>query len=175
MDDITKDPNRRNAYGQYTHYPFAKPRNRYEARENAQWYAGENQYDASLAWSAIAETFPHEEYELDPRPMAERNGFVSDDTAILTTPGASNTMVLRPSEMAPTAFEDMPPHRGRVNVDAVAWDVLRALAARYVLSSMDKHATVDLSEHEIDRWELKMTRMPDSGVVQVFVETPRSV
>jgi hypothetical protein len=60
-------------------------------------------------------------------------------------------------------------------VDAVAWDVLRALAARYVLSSMDKHATVDLSEHEVERWELKMTRMPDSGVVQVFVEAPRSV
>jgi hypothetical protein len=61
-----------------------------------------------------------------------------------------------------------------IQVEAVAWDVLRVLAIRYVLSSIQRGVTVDLTDEDTEAvaWDLQFARMPDSPIVHVSVSRP---
>lgn len=143
------------------------------------------------AWSAIAMTFPeeptyvvddlsgvqervvqaytdplHNAEGFDPREMADRNGFGDPDaTAVLELPR-------RDPSVGVVGASGLPPGvHATVSVDAVAWDVLRLLAIRYVLGSIQRGVTVDLTDEDTGPrvWSLEFTRMPDSPIVHVSV------
>ncbi|MET0416532.1 MAG: hypothetical protein ABW022_10985 [Actinoplanes sp.] len=155
--------------------PFPKPTNREMARQNAIYCAEQNMIDRSQAWSAIAATFPEIEYVqliADDRPeppAVERLGGGTepvdpDATAVMELPSVGHVQPSgRPEGM-----------NGTITVDAVAWDVLRTLAIRHVLTSMAKGVTVDLMDEDTGPhvWELQFSRMPGSEIVHVSVSRP---
>jgi hypothetical protein len=184
-----------------TSLPFPKPTTREMARKNAVHYAEEAAssmqpggtvskiqvyLEAANAWAAIAATFPFDGEDalmaddrpildpvylgggtepvdnaegFDPRPMAERNGFTDPDT----------TAVMQPSVAHVEATDRT---AATITVDAIAWDVLRAVAIRHVVSSMERGVTIDLDEERHSVWALQFSRMPDSAMVHVSVNRP---
>jgi hypothetical protein len=180
--------------------PYPKPTTREMARKNAVYYAEEAarhmqpghlieniraNLETAKTWAAIALAFPEDpdiqvlmvddrpvsSYpvledgpEFDPRPMAERNGFEDPD--------ATSVMHVQPP-VEPSVGHVGPSGRdgGTIVVDPIAWDVLRALAIRYVTTSINRAVTVDLADEDtgIRGWDMQFSRMPDSSVIHVSV------
>lgn len=167
--------------------PFPTPENANEARGNMIYWAemaertavagavmapGMAAIEKAKMWAAIALTLPEAEY----------TELRADDRVITRLPDVSAYM---PSSFEVGSDSPLPEptmHKGHIiragagtsdttiDVDSLAWDVLRALAARYVLSSLDKQVRLTLDDIEAPGWDLVLKHDRPTSVVTATVE-----
>lgn len=159
--------------------PFKNPGNRRQARANALHYAalvetidlagaplqlGQDAFLKAQMWSQMAFTFPEDaddyiELMADDQPVA-----------VLDVQTGIHTPIMQ-ERIAVTRSLDTQDHdRGTVTMTSDAYDVLRALAVRYVLSSLNRVAVVQRDECENPPWDLRMVWSPGSPSVQVMID-----
>lgn len=131
----------------------------------------------ALVWSRITETFPFDEYEapgeFDPREMAERNGFSDPaSTQVLSTEENYHPQPADPlrATVNPSGVITDAPLPIAVNSDL--YDVLRALAMRYVAAAPERRTMVDLANlEEMSGFGLEIVRIPGESTVMVLLES----
>jgi hypothetical protein len=149
--------------------PFPLAGTRAQARANAMYYAhivedtvvngaplqpGQTAFLKAQMWATLAATFPED--------TSEEITIMADDqpTMVMAVPVQPRVEHIR-------AADD---HTGVVTLTSAAWNVLRTLAVRNVLSSLNHTVTLDSAEWVDPLWELRVVWVAGSPTVQVFVD-----
>lgn len=146
--------------------PYSNPTNRHEARQNAIYYAEQARSDGTgrdllqaQVWADIASTFPEDERGQSMAIQLTGDEVVVDDVSEywrnLVDKGVHRATV--PGSGSYGADTTMV-------VSSMVWDVLRELAMRYTLASMDGQAIIDFTYEEDDR-ELVLERTNGTAVI----------
>jgi len=145
--------------------PYNHPQNRFEAQANAVHYAKEEEFNLAQTWAAIAMTFPEVIASSTPGDtmMISDLSRSADETVIMRRPPVEYL------EEQHIIYRNGLLHEFSVTINSRSLDVLRALAARYVLSSMNREAHVDLVRDD-DSLNPVLHRIPNSDQFRVTVE-----
>jgi len=145
--------------------PYSNPTDRHEARQNAIYYAEQARSDGTgrdllqaQVWADIARTFPEEGQSM----TVELTG---DEVVVDDVSEYWRNLVDKGVQRATAPSSGTRGADTTMVVSTVAWDVLRALAIRYVLSSMDGQATVDFLDDNEENRDLTLERASGFTVV----------
>lgn len=163
--------------------PFKNPGNRRQARANALYYAalvetidlagaplqlGQDAFLKAQMWSQMAFTFPEDSDDDYIELMADDQSVAVLD--VQTGIQSDLTKIIQERIAVTRSLDEQDRARCTVTLTSDAYDVLKALAVRYVLSSLNRVAIVQRDECDNPPWDLRMVWSPGSPSVQVMID-----